>query len=105
VHQIELEMQNEDLLRTQHDLDTARARYFDLYLYDLVPVGYQVLDEDKGHIGVFINRHAGKEGFKGRQPTGRSADADDREVGFGWRCSYFDWLFFGSCGFSSGLKD
>ncbi len=38
VHQIELEMQNDELRRTQAALDTAQARYFDFY--DLAPVGY-----------------------------------------------------------------
>ncbi|MEI8386308.1 MAG: ATP-binding protein [Verrucomicrobiota bacterium] len=43
VHQIELEMQNEDLRRAKEELDTSRARYFDLY--DLAPVGYCTVDE------------------------------------------------------------
>ncbi|MDO8250205.1 MAG: ATP-binding protein [Rhodoferax sp.] len=43
VHQIELEMQNEELRRVQIALDTERARYFDLY--DLAPAGYCTVSE------------------------------------------------------------
>jgi PAS domain S-box-containing protein len=42
VHQIELEMQNEELHRAQVELAAAHARYFDLF--DLAPVGYLTLE-------------------------------------------------------------
>ncbi len=43
VHQIQLEMQNEELLRIHEELETSRTRYFDLY--ELAPMGYVTVNE------------------------------------------------------------
>ena len=48
VHQIELEMQNEELRRGQLELDAQREKYF--ALFDLAPVGYLIIS-DKGIVG------------------------------------------------------
>ena len=42
VHEIELEMQNEELRKTQIELELTRERYFDLY--DLAPISYCTTD-------------------------------------------------------------
>jgi len=44
VHQIELEMQNEELHQAKDDVDNALAMFTDLY--DFAPVGYCTLDRD-----------------------------------------------------------
>ena len=43
IHQVELEMQNEQLRQTQAELETALTRYTDLY--DFAPLAYLTLDE------------------------------------------------------------
>lgn len=44
VHQVELELQNEELLRAQTEAEEARAKYADLY--EFAPVGYFTLKGD-----------------------------------------------------------
>ena len=44
VHQIELEMQNEELQRAKMEAEDAARKYSDLY--DFAPISYLTLDED-----------------------------------------------------------
>ena len=42
IHQIELEMQNDELCSTQANLEVSQRKYFELY--DLAPVGYVTMN-------------------------------------------------------------
>ncbi len=81
VHQVELQLQNEELLRSQQELQATRNRYFNLF--DRAPVGFVTLDGD-GRV-LQINRTlAALLGHEGPELVGRPfADLvhpDDRPV-------------------------
>ncbi|MDP2343810.1 MAG: ATP-binding protein [Deltaproteobacteria bacterium] len=83
VHQIELEMQNDELRRAQRELEDSRARYFDLY--DLAPVGYLTLSGS----GVILEANLTAARMLGvsrshlvKQPLTRFIAPEDQDVYF-----------------------
>ncbi len=81
IHQIQLEMQNEELRRVQRELEASQARYFDLY--DLAPVGYFTLSDQ----GVTLEANLTAAAMLGiprgaliKQPLSRFILAEDREI-------------------------
>ena len=81
VHQIELEMQNEELRRTQMELEAARDRYMELY--DFSPVGHLTMDT-RGTI-VEANLRAGTLlGINRKEligePFARIVASDDQDI-------------------------
>ncbi len=91
VHQIELEMQNEELRTAQAQIEAGRARYFDLY--NLAPVGYATVSE-KGLILeanltaatlLSVNR-----GALVKQPISRFILKDDQDIYYLHRKKLFE---------------
>ena len=81
VHQIELEMQNEELRRAQEEVEVSRTKYFDLY--DLAPVGYLTLNE-KGLIleaNLIVSQMLGVDrGALVKQPISRFILPEDQDI-------------------------
>jgi PAS domain S-box-containing protein len=72
IHQIELEIQNEELRRAQIELEDSRQKYVDLY--DFAPVGYFTFD-DKGIIKEVNLAGAKLVGLERRRIIGRGFSA------------------------------
>ncbi|MGL4399756.1 MAG: PAS domain S-box protein, partial [Luteolibacter sp.] len=64
VHQIELEMQNDELRKAKAEIEAARVRYFDLY--DLAPVGYLTLNDQ----GTILESNYAAAGLLGKSRRG-----------------------------------
>ena len=81
VHQIELEIQNEELRRAQVELEASRDRYSDLY--DFAPVGYATVSEK----GLILQANLSCAAMLGierssliRKPFSRFITKDDQDV-------------------------
>ncbi|MFA6103181.1 MAG: PAS domain S-box protein [Victivallaceae bacterium] len=81
VHQIELEMQNEELRRSQAELDAGRVRYSDLY--NQAPVGYCTINEQ----GLILEANFTAAALFGlplnsmfKQPVSRFILGDDQDI-------------------------
>jgi PAS domain S-box-containing protein len=81
VHQIELELQNEELRRVQEELEGTKARYLDLY--EMAPVGYCTLNEEKIILeaNLTISSMLGiARGVLVNQPLSRFLFRDDQDI-------------------------
>ena len=91
VHQIEMEMQNEELRRVQAELEASRERYFELY--DLAPIGYFTLSEQ----GLILEANltaasmlGGARGALVKQPLTRFILSEDRDIYYRHRKLLFE---------------
>ena len=83
VRQVELEVENENLRRTQSDLETLRARYSDLY--ERAPIGFLTVNEE----GVILEANLPASVFFGmdrsvlvRRNFARCIESADRDIYF-----------------------
>jgi PAS domain S-box-containing protein len=106
VHQIELEMQNDELRRTQRELEASRDRYSDLY--DFAPVGYFTLSE-KGLIleaNLTVATMLGVErGRLVKQPLSRFIASEDQDIYYFHRRKLFETQAPQVCEMRMGTKD
>lgn len=98
VYQIELEMQNEELHKTEEALDYERKHYFELY--DLAPVGYCTLNEE----GIIIQANLTSATLLGlahhelvNQPIAHFILKEDQDIYYFYRKKFIDEGEFPSC--------
>ena len=91
VHQIELEMQNDELRRAQGELQVSRDRYVDLY--ELAPVGYFTLSEQ----GLILEANLTGANLLGvqrgrmiKRPLSRFIVAEDQDIYYFHRQQLFE---------------
>ncbi len=91
VHQIELELQNEELRAAQTELEQSRERYFDLY--ELAPAGYCTLSEH----GLLVEANLTAASMLGaprsmvvKQPFSRFIFKDDQDTYYLYRKKLFE---------------
>lgn len=91
VHQIELEMQNEDLRRVLAEIEAGRERYINLY--DLAPVGYCTLSEK----GLILEANLTAATLLGtarsalvKQPISRFILQEDQDIYYLYRKQLFE---------------
>jgi PAS domain S-box-containing protein len=91
VHEIELEMQNDELRRAYDALDVARARYADLY--DMAPIGYVTLSTGgvirEANLKAAAMLGVDRSSMVG-QPLSAYVVADDQDAYFLFRRTLFD---------------
>ena len=91
VHEIELEMQNDELRRAYDALDAARARYADLY--DMAPIGYVTLGPGgiirEANLKAAAMLGVDRSGMVG-QPLSAYITADDQDAYFLFRRAVFE---------------